>query len=62
MVAATGKTLVSTNLREDMRYLRPAVIEAGFQLHCLHSLLAGGKVVGVMSAATRRDRSSTSAS
>jgi two-component system sensor histidine kinase DevS len=56
VVAATGKPLVSTNLREDMRFLRPAVLEAGFQCIACIPLSAGGKVVGVMSAATRRNR------
>ena len=54
MVAATGKMLVSTNLRQDMRYLRPAVLEAGFQFICCIPLTSGGKVVGVLSAASRR--------
>jgi signal transduction histidine kinase len=57
MVAASGKMLVSTNLREEMRYLRPAVIDAGFQSIACIPLSAGGNVVGVMAAATRRDRS-----
>jgi signal transduction histidine kinase len=56
MVAATGKTLVSTNLREEMRYLRPEVLDAGFRSIACIPLNAGGKVVGVMAAATRRDR------
>jgi signal transduction histidine kinase len=56
MVAATGKLMVSTNLRKDMRYLRPEVVEAGFQCIACIPLLAGGKVVGVMSAATRNER------
>ncbi len=53
-VAATGKMLVSTDLRQDMRYLRPAVLEAGFQFICCIPLTSGGKVVGVLSAASRR--------
>jgi len=53
MVAATGKMLVSTNLRQDMRYLRPSVLEAGFQFICCIPLTSGGSVVGVLSAATR---------
>jgi signal transduction histidine kinase len=53
-VAATGKMLVSNNLRQDMRYLRPAVLEAGFQFICCIPLTSGGKVVGVLSAASRR--------
>ena len=56
MVAATGKMLVSTNLREEMRYLRPEVLEAGFQSIACIPMSSGGKVVGVMAAATRRDR------
>ncbi len=56
MVAATGKPLVSTNLSKDMHFLRRAVLEAGFQCIACIPLLAGGKVVGVMSAATRRER------
>ncbi|MBN1145855.1 MAG: GAF domain-containing sensor histidine kinase [Anaerolineales bacterium] len=56
MAAATGKTLVSTNPRQDMRYLRPEVLDAGFQCIACIPLAASGKVVGVMSAASRRDR------
>lgn len=56
MAAATGKMLVSRNLRQDMRYLRPEVLEAGFQFIVCIPLTSGGKVVGVMSAATRKDR------
>ncbi len=56
MVAATGKMLVSNNLREEMRYLRPSVLEAGFQNIACIPLTAGGKVVGVLAAATRRER------
>jgi two-component system, NarL family, sensor histidine kinase DevS len=56
LVAATGKMLVSNNLREEMRYLRPAVLEAGFQSIACIPLTAGGKVVGVLAAATRRER------
>lgn len=56
MVAATGKMLVSNNLRQDMRYLRPAMLEAGFQSIACIPLTAGGNVVGVLAAATRRQR------
>lgn len=55
-VAEKGKALVSTNLREEMHYLRPEVLEAGFRCIACIPLSAGGKVVGVMSAATRRER------
>ena len=54
MVAASGKMLASSNLRQDMRYLRPSVLEAGFQFICCIPLISGGKVVGVLGAATRR--------
>jgi signal transduction histidine kinase len=53
MVAATGKMQVSTNLSQEMRYLRPSVLEAGFQFICCIPLTSGGNVVGVLSAATR---------
>lgn len=53
-VAATGKPMVSSNLRQDMQYLRPAVLEAGFQSIACIPLAAGGKVVGVMEAAMLR--------
>lgn len=56
MVAASGKLLVSNNLREEMRYLRPAVMDAGFNGIACIPLSAGGKVVGVLAAATRRQR------
>ncbi len=56
MVAATGKPLVSANLSQDMRYLRSSVLEAGFQSIACIPLSAGGKVIGVLSAATRRER------
>ncbi len=56
MVASTGKALVSSNLKQDMQYLRPAVLDAGFQSIACIPLTAGGKVVGVLSAATRRER------
>lgn len=55
MVAASGKSLVTTNLRKDLRYLRPVVLDAGFQCIGCIPLSAAGKVVGVMVAATRRD-------
>lgn len=55
-VAKMGKPLVSTALKDDVRYLRRAVVESGF--HCLASipLMAGGNVVGVMNVATRQNR------
>jgi signal transduction histidine kinase len=55
-VAATGKPMVSTNPREEMRYLRSSVLEAGFRCIACIPLIGGGTVVGVMSAASRHDR------
>ncbi len=56
MVAETGKPLVSTDLAKDMRFLRPAVVEAGFRSMACIPLIAGGRVVGVMSLASRSER------
>jgi two-component system sensor histidine kinase DevS len=56
MVAATGKMLVSRNLKQDMRYLNQSVLDAGFQFIACIPMTASGKVVGVMSAATRKMR------
>jgi two-component system sensor histidine kinase DevS len=55
MVATTGKTMVSTNLMQEMHFLHPAVLEAGFHCIACIPMSVGSKVVGVMSAATRRD-------
>lgn len=55
-VAETGKPWVSTNLRQDLGFLRPAVLEAGFQTMACFPLSARGRVVGVMSVATRDER------
>lgn len=54
MVAASGKALVSSTLRDGWRYLRPAMVEAGFQCMACVPLTAGGKVIGVMVTATRQ--------
>jgi two-component system sensor histidine kinase DevS len=56
MVAATGTAMVSNNLRKDMRYLRPVVLDAGFKCIACIPLSASGVVVGVMAIATRKDR------
>ncbi len=54
MTAATGKPMVTANLAEDLRFLRPAVVQAGFKSIACIPLTAGGEVVGVLVAATRR--------
>jgi GAF domain-containing protein len=52
--AETGEIIVSTNLAEDMRYLRTSVLKAGFQCIAFIPLVSGRNVIGVMAAATRR--------
>ena len=52
--AETGEIIVSTNLAEDMRYLRTSVLKAGFQCIAFIPLISGRNVIGVMAAATRR--------
>ncbi len=55
-VAQMGKPLVSRALAQDLRYLRRAVVEAGFRCLASIPLTARGSVVGVMNVATRQDR------
>ena len=54
--AQKNEALVSNDLAQDMRYLRPAVPEAGFrQVVCL-PLTSGEKMIGVLGAAKRDDK------
>jgi signal transduction histidine kinase len=55
LVAGDRKPLVSTDLKNDMRYLRPAVVEAGFNCMASIPLTSRGSVVGVMSLASQDD-------
>lgn len=55
-VAQSGRPMVSNNPREEMRFLRRAVLEAGFNCIACIPLTAGGEVVGVMGVASRRER------
>ena len=55
IAAETGKPVVTTCPERDTRYLRLAVIEAGFRCIACIPLVARGSVVGVMSIATRSD-------
>jgi signal transduction histidine kinase len=53
LVAKTGEPIVSVDLARDARFLRDAVVQAGFyQFACL-PLKASGNLVGVLSVATR---------
>ena len=55
-VAESGKPLVSMALEKDVRFLRRAVVEAGFRCIACIPLTARGNVIGVMSVASRRER------
>lgn len=54
LVAESGKPLVSINLAKDVRFLRRAVTEAGFNTIACIPLTAQSSLVGVMSVASRR--------
>ncbi len=56
IVAETGEPLVSTSPQSDLRFLRRAVVEAGFRCIACIPLAARGNVVGVMGIATHRER------
>jgi signal transduction histidine kinase len=56
IVAECGSPLVSTDLGKDMRFLRPAVVEAGYCSMACIPLIARGNVIGVMSVASRMKR------
>ena len=56
LVAQTGHPLVTTDLKNDIRYLRPAVAAAGIKCMACIPLSAHGTVVGVMSVASRNER------
>jgi len=55
-VALLGETLVSTSLKTDIRFIREAIVEAGFCCMACIPLKAHRKVVGVMSVANRAAR------
>ena len=60
MVAESGKAVVSTTIQSDLRFLRRAVVDAGFRCIACIPLTARGVSIGVMSIASRRDRLSGS--
>lgn len=53
LVAKTGEAVVSHDLAHDMRYLRDAVVDAGFKQMACFPLASSGNLVGVLSAVTR---------
>jgi two-component system sensor histidine kinase DevS len=56
IVAETGKPMVTITPQQDMRYLRRAVVDAGFRCIACIPMMARGNIVGVMGVATRRER------
>ncbi|RPI30153.1 MAG: GAF domain-containing protein [Chloroflexota bacterium] len=55
-VAQTGKPVISSDLKQDVSFLRKAVTESGFLCLASIPLTARGNVVGVMNVVTRRER------
>ncbi|HSM70848.1 MAG TPA: GAF domain-containing protein, partial [Anaerolineales bacterium] len=53
IVAQERKPLVSTDLENDLRYVRSAVIEAGFRQVACIPILSGENLMGVMSVAKK---------
>ena len=53
IVAKDRKTLVSTDLENDLRFIRSAVVKAGFQQIACIPMLSGEQLMGVMSVAKR---------
>ena len=55
-VAQTGRPYQSRSLEDDTRFMRQAVVEAGFRCFACIPLFARGSVIGVMSLASRQIR------
>jgi len=53
IVAQDRKTLVSTDIEHDLRFIRSAVVNAGFQQIACIPMLSGEQLMGVMSVAKR---------
>ena len=53
LVAKNGEAIVSHDLARDVRYLRPAVVQAGFRQMACMPVTSNGQVIGVLSAVTR---------
>jgi signal transduction histidine kinase len=56
-VAQSCEPLVSCDLKNDMRFLRSSVVAAGFKCMACIPITAQGEAVGVMSVASRHERS-----
>ena len=57
--AQSAKILISTNLEKDIRFLRRAVVDAGFTCLACIPLTVRGSVVGTMTVASRDEREFT---
>jgi signal transduction histidine kinase len=55
IVAEAGKPLVTATPHAELRYLRRAMVDAGFRCIACLPMVARGSVVGVMSVATRHE-------
>lgn len=53
LVAETCQPVISTDLAGDVRYMRDAVVKAGFKQMACFPLTSGGRMVGVLNAITR---------
>jgi signal transduction histidine kinase/putative methionine-R-sulfoxide reductase with GAF domain len=53
LVAENGKPLITSSLQQDVRFLRPQIVNSGFQCLACIPLIAHANVIGVMSLATR---------
>jgi signal transduction histidine kinase len=54
IVGQNRKPIISADIDHDLRFLRPAIVEAGFsQIACI-PMLSGENLMGVMSVATKR--------
>ncbi len=53
LAAKNNTSIVSRDLAKDVRYLREAVVKAGFRQIASFPITVGGKVLGVLSAVTR---------
>jgi len=55
IVAQTRKSLVSSDIENDLRFVRSAVVKAGFQQIACVPMLSGDQLMGVMSVAKMGD-------
>jgi two-component system sensor histidine kinase DevS len=56
LVAESGKPLVTNSLPQDVRFLRPQVVNAGYQYLACIPLVAHTNVIGVMGIASRLEQ------